>query len=107
MGSDFAKKHQEAVEALTLRIINKILHEPMVQLRTQRDVETQRLVLQVLQVLFNLDTKEVQSNFVSQTSSLSISTLEMAVKNINVAQMRLESIEVHTKVEEVIAQSVT
>ena len=125
MGSDFAKKHQEAVEALTQRIINKILHEPMVQLRTQRDVEAQRLVLQVLQELFNLETGEVRSNFVAEisssfvaeTSSLSISTVEIAAKNINVAQvnrehfkvaqMRLESIEVHAKVEEVIAQSVT
>jgi glutamyl-tRNA reductase len=110
MGSDFAKKHQEAVEALTLRIINKILHEPMVQLRTQRDVEAQRLVLQTLQVLFNLDTGEVKSNFVGP-----ISTVEIAQKNINVtqvmsenvkiAQMSIENIEVHVKVEEVIAQS--
>lgn len=62
LGSDFAKKHQEAVEALTLGIINKILHEPMVQLRTQRDLEAQRLVLQTLQVLFNLDTGEQYSS---------------------------------------------
>lgn len=57
LGSD-AKKHQEAIEALTRRIINKILHEPMVQLRTQQDIEAQRLVIQTLQVLFNLDTTE-------------------------------------------------
>ncbi len=61
LGSDFAKKHQQAVDALTRGIINKILHEPMVQLRTQRDLEAQRLVLQALQVLFNLDTREQDS----------------------------------------------
>jgi glutamyl-tRNA reductase len=69
LGSDFAKKHQEAVEALTLRIINKILHEPMVQLRTQRDLEAQRLVLQTLQVLFNLNTEDQRS--VTKTPSRS------------------------------------
>jgi glutamyl-tRNA reductase len=68
LGSDFAKKHQEAVEALTLRIINKILHEPMVQLQTQRDLETQRLVLQTLQVVFNLDTGEQYSSVATPPS---------------------------------------
>ncbi|MBW4628823.1 MAG: glutamyl-tRNA reductase [Brasilonema octagenarum HA4186-MV1] len=54
LGSDFGKKHQEAIEALTRGIVNKILHEPMVQLRTQQDIEAQRLVVQTLQMLFNL-----------------------------------------------------
>lgn len=53
---EFAKKHQQAIEALTRGIVNKILHEPMVQLRTQQDLESQRLALQTLQMLFNLDT---------------------------------------------------
>ncbi|HCF28047.1 MAG TPA: glutamyl-tRNA reductase, partial [Cyanobacteria bacterium UBA11049] len=56
LGCEFAKKHQQAIEALTRGIVNKILHEPMVQLRTQQDLEAQRLALQTLQMLFNLDT---------------------------------------------------
>lgn len=108
MGSDFAKKHQEAVEALTQRIINKILHEPMVQLRSQRDVEAQRLVLQVLQELFNLDTGEVKPNFVAHTSSLSISSVEIAAKNINVAQVSLENLKVaQMTLESITVQSAT
>ncbi len=54
----FAKKHQQALEALTRGIVNKILHEPMVQLRTQQDLEVQRLALQTLQMLFKLDTQQ-------------------------------------------------
>jgi glutamyl-tRNA reductase len=57
LGAEFAKKHQEAIEALTRGIVNKILHEPMIQLRTQRDLEAQRLALRTLQMLFNLDTE--------------------------------------------------
>ncbi|MBE9104417.1 glutamyl-tRNA reductase, partial [Nostoc cf. edaphicum LEGE 07299] len=33
LGSEFAEKHQEVIEALTRGIVNKILHDPMVQLR--------------------------------------------------------------------------
>ncbi len=58
LGSEFAEKHQEVIEALTRGIVNKILHEPMVQLRAQQDIEARRHCLQSLQMLFNLDTEE-------------------------------------------------
>lgn len=57
LGSDFSQKHQQAIEALTRGIVNKILHEPMVQLRTQRDLESQRLAIRALQILFNLEAE--------------------------------------------------
>ncbi|OUL31083.1 glutamyl-tRNA reductase [Nostoc sp. 106C] len=68
LGSDFAQQHQKAIEALTRGIVNKILHQPMVQLRSQRDIEAQHLALQTLQVLFDLDTK-AQYSSVTETSS--------------------------------------
>ena len=37
LGSEFAERHQETIEALTRGIVNKILHDPMVQLRAQQD----------------------------------------------------------------------
>ena len=55
LGSEFAGKHQEVIEALTRGIVNKILHEPMVQLRSQQDIEARRRCLQSLQMLFDLD----------------------------------------------------
>ena len=55
LGSEFAEKHQEVIEALTRGIVNKILHEPMVQLRSQQDIEARRRCLQSLQMLFDLD----------------------------------------------------
>jgi glutamyl-tRNA reductase len=58
LGSEFAEKHQEVIEALTRGIVNKILHDPMVQLRAQQDIETRRRAMQSLQMLFNLDTNE-------------------------------------------------
>jgi glutamyl-tRNA reductase len=58
LGSEFAEKHQEVIEALTRGIVNKILHDPMVQLRSQQDVEARRRCMQTLQTLFNLDTEE-------------------------------------------------
>jgi glutamyl-tRNA reductase len=58
LGSEFAEKHQEVIEALTRGIVNKILHDPMVQLRAQQDIETRRRAMQSLQMLFNLDTGE-------------------------------------------------
>ncbi|MBP5971159.1 glutamyl-tRNA reductase [Brasilonema sp. CT11] len=67
LGSEFATKHQKAIEALTRGIVNKILHEPMMQLRTQQDLEAQRLALRTLQMLFNLETQE--QGFVTKTSS--------------------------------------
>ncbi|MBL1175088.1 glutamyl-tRNA reductase [Pantanalinema sp. GBBB05] len=56
LGTEFAEKHQEVIEALTRGIVNKILHDPMVQLRTQQDIEARRRAMQTLSVLFNLDT---------------------------------------------------
>jgi glutamyl-tRNA reductase len=58
LGSEFGDKHQEVIEALTRGIVNKILHDPMVQLRSQQDVEARRRCMQTLQMLFNLDAEE-------------------------------------------------
>lgn len=58
LGTEFAEKHQEVIEALTRGIVNKILHEPMVQLRAQQDIEARKRCLQSLQMLFDLDTEE-------------------------------------------------
>ncbi len=58
LGSDFGDKQQEVIEALTKGIVNKILHDPMVQLRAQQDVEARRKCMQTLQMLFNLDVEE-------------------------------------------------
>jgi glutamyl-tRNA reductase len=56
LGSEFAEKHQEVIEALTRGIVNKILHDPMVQLRAQQDIEARRKAMQTLQLLFNLES---------------------------------------------------
>lgn len=56
LGSEFAEKHQEIIEALTRGIVNKILHDPMVQLRAQQDIEARRHAMQTLQTLFNLES---------------------------------------------------
>lgn len=61
LGSEFAEKHQEVIEALTRGIVNKILHDPMVQLRAQQDIEARRKALQTLQTLFNLEITEQYS----------------------------------------------
>lgn len=58
LGAEFADKHQEVIEALTRGIVNKILHDPMVQLRAQQDVEARRNCMQTLQILFNLDAEQ-------------------------------------------------
>lgn len=58
LGAEFAEKHQEVIEALTRGIVNKILHEPMVQLRAQQDIEARKRCLQSLQMLFDLDVEE-------------------------------------------------
>ncbi len=58
LGAEFADKHQEVIEALTRGIVNKILHDPMVQLRSQQDIEARRRCMQTLQTLFNLDVGE-------------------------------------------------
>jgi len=60
LGSEFAEKHQEVIEALTRGIVNKILHDPMVQLRAQQDIEARQQAMQTLQTLFNLDVGEEQ-----------------------------------------------
>ncbi len=56
LGSEFAERHQEVIENLTRGIINKILHDPMVQLRAQQDIEARRRAMQALSMLFNLET---------------------------------------------------
>jgi glutamyl-tRNA reductase len=61
LGTEFAEKHQEVIENLTRGIVNKILHEPMVQLRAQQDIEARRRCLQTLQMLFDLSTEEQYS----------------------------------------------
>ncbi|MGY6529508.1 MAG: glutamyl-tRNA reductase [Cyanobacterium sp.] len=58
LGSEFGEKHQEVIEALTRGIVNKILHDPMVQLRAQQDIEARRKALHTLQTLFNLEISE-------------------------------------------------
>ncbi|MEM9542402.1 MAG: glutamyl-tRNA reductase [Cyanobacteria bacterium P01_E01_bin.42] len=58
LGTEFADKHQETIEAPTRGIVNKILHDPMVQLRAQQDIEARRRAIQSLHLLFNLDTGE-------------------------------------------------
>jgi glutamyl-tRNA reductase len=61
LGKDFAEKHIEVIDALTRGIVNKILHDPMVQLRAQRDIEARRAAMQTLQELFNLDPMVLQT----------------------------------------------
>jgi glutamyl-tRNA reductase len=61
LGIEFAEKHQEVIEAMTRGIVNKILHEPMVQLRAQQDIEARKKCLQSLQMLFDLDVEEQYS----------------------------------------------
>jgi glutamyl-tRNA reductase len=57
LGTEFAEKHKEVIEALTRGIVNKILHDPMVQLRAQQDIEARKQAMETLCVLFNLDTE--------------------------------------------------
>jgi glutamyl-tRNA reductase len=61
LGSEFGEKHQEIIEALTRGIVNKILHDPMVQLRAQQDIEARRQAMQSLRTLFNLEVEEQYS----------------------------------------------
>jgi glutamyl-tRNA reductase len=60
LGSEFAGRHQEVIEALTKGIVNKILHDPMVQLRAQQDIEARQQAMAALQTLFNLE--QIQPN---------------------------------------------
>ncbi|MEM8605362.1 MAG: glutamyl-tRNA reductase, partial [Cyanobacteria bacterium P01_H01_bin.121] len=58
LGSEFGEKHQEIIEALTRGIVNKILHDPMVQLRAQQDIEARQRAMDSLKTLFNLEPEE-------------------------------------------------
>ncbi|NEQ33471.1 MAG: glutamyl-tRNA reductase [Leptolyngbya sp. SIO4C5] len=60
LGSEFTDKHQAVIEALTRGIVNKILHDPMVQLRAQRDIDARKQAMQTLHVLFNLEAASSQ-----------------------------------------------
>ncbi|WP_373546314.1 glutamyl-tRNA reductase [Chamaesiphon sp.] len=62
LGAEFGERHQEAIEALTKGIVNKILQDPMVQLRAQEDADTRRKAMHTLQVLFNLDSEQLGAN---------------------------------------------
>ncbi|WAL62736.1 glutamyl-tRNA reductase [Thermocoleostomius sinensis] len=58
LGTEFGEKHKDVIEALTRGIVNKILHDPMVQLRAQQDIEARRHAMQTLRLLFNLEAAE-------------------------------------------------
>lgn len=58
LGSEFAERHQEVIEAMTRGIVNKILHDPMVQLRAQQDIEARRRAMETLRMLFNLEDEK-------------------------------------------------
>lgn len=58
LGTEFGDRHREVIEALTKGIVNKILHDPMVQLRSQQDIEARRKAMETLEVLFNLDRQQ-------------------------------------------------
>ena len=60
LGSEFAERHQEVIEALSRGIVNKILHDPMVQLRAQQDIDARNQAMQTLQTLFNLEKSSAQ-----------------------------------------------
>lgn len=56
LGEEFgSKKQREVIEALTRGIVNKILHDPMVQLRAQRDIEARKQAMHTLHTLFDLE----------------------------------------------------
>jgi len=55
LGTEFDDKHQEVIESLTRGIVNKILHDPMVQLRAQQDLEARRIAMHTLRTLFDLE----------------------------------------------------
>nr|WP_233222541.1 hypothetical protein [Chroococcidiopsis sp. CCALA 051] len=54
----FSRICRRSAGTLARGIVNKILHDPMVQLRSQQDIEARRRCMQTLQVLFNLDAEE-------------------------------------------------
>ncbi|KKI99326.1 glutamyl-tRNA reductase [Prochlorothrix hollandica] len=61
LGSEFGDKHKDTIEAMTRGIVNKILHDPMVQLRAQQDIEARRHAMETLRTLFNLEIEEQYS----------------------------------------------
>ena len=61
LGAEFGERHQEAIEALTKGIVNKIMHDPMIQLRAQEDIDARKKAVQTLQVLFNLEGERISS----------------------------------------------
>ncbi len=61
LGTEFGDRHREVIEALTKGIVNKILHDPMVQLRAQQDIEARRRAMETLEVLFNLESPQVRA----------------------------------------------
>ncbi|WP_310485554.1 glutamyl-tRNA reductase [Chamaesiphon sp. VAR_48_metabat_403] len=61
LGAEFGERHQEAIEALTKGIVNKILQDPMVQLRAQEDSETRKKAMHTLQLLFNLSSEAIEA----------------------------------------------
>jgi glutamyl-tRNA reductase len=60
LGTEFGDRHREVIEALTKGIVNKILHDPMVQLRAQQDIEARRQAMDTLELLFNLDSQQAR-----------------------------------------------
>jgi glutamyl-tRNA reductase len=62
LGSEFGERHQDAIEALTKGIVNKIMHDPLIQLRAQQDIDTRKKAVQTLQVLFNLNDDRIGTN---------------------------------------------
>jgi glutamyl-tRNA reductase len=67
LGSEFSEKHRGVVEALTRGIVNKILHDPMTQLRAQRDMDARDNAMETLQILFNLETEARRSEKASSS----------------------------------------
>lgn len=65
LGAEFGDKHKDTIEALTRGIVNKILHDPMVQLRAQQDIEARKHAMQTLHVLFNLESSDGERRLAS------------------------------------------
>ncbi|MEB3163979.1 MAG: glutamyl-tRNA reductase [Prochlorothrix sp.] len=61
LGGEFGDQHKDTIEAMTRGIVNKILHDPMVQLRSQQDIEARRHAMETLRTLFNLEIEEQYS----------------------------------------------
>lgn len=56
LGAEFAdKKHQAIIDAMTRGIVNKILHDPMTQLRAPQNNDDRQQAMDILCTLFNLE----------------------------------------------------